>query len=550
VAAVRFVHPSLARASMSQAHSHIAAPAGATSPVCCMALILFYFAGPLAIAVELLKPVLSIPIMVLFLFWLRQAWILLSPDWPAAGNMRKQVRFGWPRRATIAPAIAVFVLAGGWIYFSGIGSFTYCRFDYVKHNVIFTSLLASHLPIPAGSASGDMVHYYFAYYIIPVRIFEILQPVFRHLRLEHLTYAIYCLALVGSLRLLALSLRVPAMGLLLLLVFTGGLDIAGRLLLGPELRQMDGSPFAGIPFFVDLDWWGVPYAPQSPTLNLFWAPQHFFGAIIGTALVCYVFALPRPRSVQLLHAACLVAASTLWSPYVAVGLAVLVLGATSKTLLSGTFTSTSSASPATVLRPGFLGSAIFLIVLAAFVVVFFAAANPASPPSLIFAHADFGRWLLSFILRLAPAIAALTALWIRRIRHSPGRSFGSEQKDGELARSLAFILAVDAGLLCLTHGIYDDWAMRTTLPISIMISAVLCRFVLARVGDAAKIAVSSLLIFSSASSVNEIAQSAFLPRNCAPYGSYSWNDLGEFAGQYRGRGDSLLYRWLARNPEL
>jgi hypothetical protein len=30
----------------------------------------------------------------------------------------------------------------------------------------------------------------------------------------------------------------------------------------------------GIP--INIEWWGVPYAPQSLTTNLYWAPQHFF----------------------------------------------------------------------------------------------------------------------------------------------------------------------------------------------------------------------------------------------------------------------------------
>jgi hypothetical protein len=60
--------------------------------------------------------------------------------------------------------------------------------------------------------------------------------------------------------------------------------------------------------------------------------------------------------------------------------------------------------------------------------------------------------------------------------------------------------------------------------------------------------VGGLLILSSASSVNEFAQSAFLPHQCAAYGSYAWSDLGQFVDQYRGNGNSVLYRWLVRNP--
>jgi hypothetical protein len=528
-------------ASTPQANSRPTILFVSNQPVCFMLLTLFYFAGPLVIAAELLRPALSIPLLIFFLVWLRAFSGFVFGDVPALHAFRAYIRITLPPREAIAPAIAVFVLAATWIYFSGIGSFTYCRYDYIKHNLIFTSLLGGHLPISTGRGGGDIVHFYFAYYIIPVRLFEMLQPIFDRLRLEHVTFALYCLALVGSLRLLASSLRVPVMGLLLLMVFTGGLDLVGRFLLGPGLREM--GRVRGIPYFFDLDWWGVPYAPQSLTLNLFWAPQHLFAAIIGTALICSIFALARPRRAQLLHVACVVAASALWSPYVAIGLAVVVLGVMSKLLFRDTFAAVPSASAPAGPRAGFAGAAGFLILLSAFVLVFFAAAKPASPPSVIFFHAGLGPWLLSFILRFTPAIVALAALWLRRGRGSDGSG-----EAGDLGRSLAFLLAAGACLLSLTHGAFDDWAMRTTLPVSILVAAGLCRFLLAGLGDAARIVVTCLLILSSASSVNEFAQSAFLPHQCAAYGSYAWSDLGQFVDQYRGNGDSVLYRWLVRKP--
>ena len=527
-------------ASTPQTHSLPTALRVPMPPVCFMALILFYFAGPLVIAAELLRPALSIPLLIFFLVWLREFAGFLLGDARVPHVFRTHLRIALPPRETIAPAIAVLVLAAAWIYFSGIGSFTYCRYDYIKHNLIFTSLLGGHLPLSTGPG-GDIIHYYVAYYIIPVRLFEMLQPVFGGLRLEHVTYALYYLAFLGSLRLLAVSLRVPAMGLLLVMVFTGGLDLLGRFLLGPGLREM--GRVRGVPYFFDLDWWGVPYAPQSLTLNLFWAPQHFFGAVIGAALICSIFALARPRRAQLLHAACVVAASALWSPYVSIGLAMAVLGIMSKLLFRDVFASVPPASAPAGRGAGFAGSVGFLVLLSAFVLVFFAAAKPTSPPSVIFVHAGFGPWLLSFTLRFAPAIVAVAALWLCRRRR--GDNSGEA---GDLGRSLVFLLAGGACLLCLTHGAFDDWAMRTTLPVSILVAAGLCRFLLAGVGDAARLVVGGLLVLSSASSVNEFAQSAFLPHQCAAYGSYAWSDLGQFVDQYRGNSDSVLYRWLARSP--
>ena len=76
-----------------------------------------------------------------------------------------------------------------------------------------------------------------------------------------------------------------------------------------------------VPF--NLDWWGIPYAPQSFTTNLYYAPQHFFGALIGTALLYASLQSSQPASATLIETVIVIAASVFWSPYVAVGLAAL-----------------------------------------------------------------------------------------------------------------------------------------------------------------------------------------------------------------------------------
>jgi hypothetical protein len=197
----------------------------------------------------------------------------------------------------------------------------------------------------------------------------------------------------------------------------------------------------------------------------------------------------------------------------------------------------------------FCGAAGFSLLLLAFAVLFYAAAAATSQPSLIFAQKPVGAWVLSFLLRQAPAIAALTVLCVQRLH--AGRGGSRNLKEGvhpDLLSVFAFLLAADAALLCFVHGVNDDWGLRTTLPISILLAVAIGRFLTCSARKLAKVAVVVLLAVSSLASVNELAQSAFMPRQCPPYGAYAWQDLGGLIGQYEARHDSRLYRWLARQP--
>ena len=513
----------------------------------CMGLALFYIAGPLIIMAELLKPVFWIPVFALFPAWLAEFDSFLFRDARASGAVPgADVRRSSRPLGLLAPA-AVFLLGAFWIYCSGIGGFTICRWDYLKHNLVFSSLLTGHLPIKSdsGNPNATFIHYYFAYYIIPVRIYQGLQILIGSLRFDHVLFAIYCLVLFVALRVMAASQKLPAAGLLALLALTGGLDLVGQALLGPGPRII-GRGF-GIPVFSEWDWWGVPMAPQSATMNLFFAPQHFFAALIGTALLAFVFGLERPAGAKLLHGSAVIAASTLWSPYVAVGLAAVSLAAVPGLLREVVAGWQGEVRRARRVALRFPFACAFVALLLVFAVLFYSASLATSPPTLIFQHQSLGPWVLSFLIRQAPAIAALTALAVERFRGRPAGE-NSRKSGGNLLSAFAFLLVAEAVLLCFQHGAYDDWGLRTTLPVSILLAVALGRFLADWPGRTGKIVVVLLLAASSLSSVNEFAQSLVLPPQCAPYGIFNWRDMGSLITQYEGRSDALLYRRLTREP--
>src|SRR5258707_1083045 len=97
---------------------------------------------------------------------LRPGVLLSLPPPPAAR--------GWGPGGVMAGAVRLFGGGGGWVLDAGIGSFAACRWDYIKHNFIFSSLLQGKLPIliDGGAAGRVPLSYYFAYYIVPVRLSE------------------------------------------------------------------------------------------------------------------------------------------------------------------------------------------------------------------------------------------------------------------------------------------------------------------------------------------------------------------------------------------
>jgi hypothetical protein len=488
------------------------------APRAAMALALCLAAGPLLIAVELLRPVYWGPLVAAGLGW---AWSLDGFLHP-----------GGSRRSPVAPGRRLAVAAGAlaWILPSGIGGLGACHWDYIKHNIVFSRLLAQHLPLALGS--GAPFHYYFAYYVLPVRLFQGLAVLLPGLPFDAVLLGLYAVLLVLGVELLAWGFRAPAGRLLLLLVFTGGgLDLLGLPLLGGRLWQVGHVPGLGLPLLEGFEWWGVPRAPQSFTMNLYWAPQHLFAALIGTALLAVLDRLARPLLPTLLHAGVVVVAAAFWSVYVAIGLAVLVAGEILRRRAGGAGAARSSPGPALV------AAAPFCALLAAFAAAFVTAARAASPPGLVFDGGAPLAWAVTFLLSHAPWLAALALVATAAVPPAERRA---------LAAMLGFGLLASALLLCLRHGTYNDWAMRTVLPAGLLLTAATARLLAAPLPRAGRWLLVLLLALSSASSLSQIAQGLFAPWRCAPYGAYGERDLGPLLPQYEGDPDSLLYRNLAR----
>ena len=505
-----------------------------------LVLTVFYLAGPLLIVAELFKPALSFPTILLFLLWI----LLALSSWPRpdAPASRQPIR-------SLGAVLATLALCFAWVSLSGIGSYALCRWDYIKHNMLFSYLLEQQLPISILlDGKNYILHYSIAYYITPVRVYQSLASLVPGVSLNVILLIMYSAAMFLSFRLLAG--RRPGFLLALLAVagLAGGLDLLGMAATGvaPEGAPV---PSLDIRILYNLEWWGVPFAPQSLTMNLFYAPQHFFGALIGTALLCTSLRSDQPLAVSLIEVVIVIAASVFWNPYVAVGLAVLAgvlffsldqQGILVRRLKQEGF--------AALLSLRGLVSGALAIALSLAGGLFLTAAVSLSPPRLLLSENTMVPWMLTYAFNYAPLLLALVFVsWSGAWKADRTDALGNPEHRRRVFRILAAGLGASAALLLVTHGLYNDWAMRATLPLSIALAVALTHVLLGGLVWPYLAVLLTVLVISSASSLTAFAQSALMPTHCQSYGRHSLKDMGELKSQYEGRPDSMLYRYLVRS---
>ena len=517
------------------------------------ALILtgFYLAGPLLIASELLKPAFSIPLLLLFAAWF---WTLAMAAPSTSESLCRDAVFETEHAVSNGGSILdrsgslivclLFCLI--WVYLSGIGGFAHCRGDYIKHNLIFSYLIEGRLPIEVPfKGGGVLLHYGFAYYITPVRITEFVQPIM-NIKLNWILYAVYSGILLLSLILLADFHGIFVLWLGLSLALIGGLDVLGMLVFGSNAQHVTTIPYLDIDILECLEWWGTPYAPLSLTRVLFNAPQHFFGALVGTALLFAFLQSPRSSTVLLADAVILVAASAFWSPYVAIGLAILLTLELSMNH-RGVMRFREEHCASLLYAPALLAYTL-AVALSVFVWLYYTAATPLSNPRFLLGPANLGAWLLTYVLNYAPFLLGLIFVWVPQAWESSQQPFSEGHSfRRRLFWRLAAGLATSAALLSLSNGAYNDWGMRTTLPLSIMLTITVTQLILSPLlKHWYRLLLLGVLVLSTGSALNEFAQAILLDRNCAPYGFYRLENLGQLASQYQGRRNSILYSYFVR----
>lgn len=161
-------------------------------------------------------------------------------------------------------------------------------------HLVFSFLLQQKLPIETQLQGRDFIfHYSTAYYITPVRLKQALQTLTGHANLKPILLVTYSAVLFVAVRMLAGMAAVPALIIFLVFSLVGGLDLAGMKAFGVKGDIVATLPGLGIGIPRNIEWWGVPGAPQSPTMHLYYSalvrrpnrhdPNHRLHAVIPTS---------------------------------------------------------------------------------------------------------------------------------------------------------------------------------------------------------------------------------------------------------------------------
>jgi len=196
---------------------------------------------------------------------------------------------------------AIFFIALLWVALSGTGGIGYQNWDHVKHNAMMNDLVRNAWPLRYQQAEALLV-YYVPFYLIPAFLGKLFGWAIGNLLLWLQLFLLVLLALswiVKTLR--AHGAQVPLV--LLLFIFASGNDWVGQVLT------------TGVPeFFTLLEGWTY-FQYSSITAQLFWVPNSFLAALVGTIL--FIDALNRA---SLFRAVLAWVLTFFWCPYVALGL--------------------------------------------------------------------------------------------------------------------------------------------------------------------------------------------------------------------------------------
>jgi hypothetical protein len=320
---------------------------------------------------------------------------------------------------------------------SGIGRIGYQRADWFKHNSILHDLSTMDWPVAYGSGPDACLSYYVAYYLPAAQIG-------RWSDVDTASLALFVWSAIGLGLAAAWVLRLVGSRSWLVVgawLVLSGLDIVGFGLFGGVPRDQ-------------MQWWAeFAQYPSNPRL-LFWVPQHALSGWIATAI--FVDWLERHRS--LLMVGLCAAMAALWSPFITIGLFPLALFGAVRVRFKDAFT-----VPNLVAAPPLL-----------FVCVAYLRSVPLTEIPREWCWENLGWrgalefWLVFCLLEFGIFLALYLLLW----RRSGPEVFHRAEW------TPTWLAAVGSTLLILPLyrlGMYNDLAMRASLPALFMLWIVLLR---------------------------------------------------------------------------
>lgn len=179
-------------------------------------------------------------------------------------------------RNDIFKFVCIVLLIALWVYFSGIGGYTWQNLDHKWRNEIFDILVEYRWPVIKGASSGSNgMSYYIGFWMVPALVGKIFG-------LKTGYFAQYIWALIGVLLvyiLICRRIKKIAIWPLILFVFFSGLDIVGLFIRNHDL-------FLEYSLGTHIETWAIGYQFSSFTTQLFWVfNQAIYGWIVTLLVI-------------------------------------------------------------------------------------------------------------------------------------------------------------------------------------------------------------------------------------------------------------------------
>lgn len=421
--------------------------------------------------------------------------------------------------AKIIKIIIIISIVATWVYLSGSGGFYLQNGDYEKHNSILNDLSTLKWPVSyRGHESFKSIYYlsyYFAYYLPAALIGKMFGVAIA-------SKALFAWTLTGCLLtvlwIFKLTKKISILAIIIFIFFSG-LDILGFLFIkNPPLSASS-----------HIEWWsGYGFWQfSSITASLFWVPQHALSTWIITSM--FLDILKRPNNTNTTPSIFLFALSSLWSPFVMIGLL---------PILSYTYIIKGLKKAISV--ENILGGGIILLISALF---FFANILKHKSGFIWSFHSSFttlATRYLQFCFLEFLIFGLLIYPWIRTTERNNQKLFYT---------TIISLFLIPLYLM----GYYNDFAMRVSLPSIFILLIFSLQFLLSKTPKLTykfiKIALLLSLSIGGVTAFTEIYRGALFKNRAFGYANIPKMSLPHITIQYFADSQSLFYKFLAKEGD-
>ena len=456
---------------------------------------------------------LALPYFIFWFGWLRW-YYALALFVLMLYALRRVMLFYWrsfkpsPLKLTSKQLITlglVIVLVLAWIYWSGIGAYSFQNGDYQKHNAMIRDLSQLYWPVSYTTvdplAPTYYLSYYIAYYLPAALIGKATSAAFAGKLLFWWSFAACLITIIWLFRFTRkFSPLIP-----LFFIFFSGMDILGVSDPWKEVLA-NGS---------HIEWWsGYGFWQYSANTSLlFWVPQH---ALSGWLLSSLLYDLITKKTYsQTAPFLFIFSLSALWSPFVMIGLTplLILLLIRKKRFLS--------------IENILVGGSILL-----FCGLYYWGNVSPVPQNFIWKIHPLGVLIPKYLLFCLLEFLLLLGL-----------SFSKDNWQILLIILLTLLL-----IPLYTLGYYNDFGMRSSIPALFILQI----FVLKKIFNShviVKTLLICLLAIGAITPITEITRAVKNHGACFRYSLSVPHIQPHVAKQYFSTGNSFFFRYLAKNSE-